>query len=1264
MLPPWSLQLPPSVAIPQHAAFPGCVTANNCATKPHSTALTPLRSRGMLQSLPTAALAPPLLDGCARATHRHRRCTPPPSPLRPQTAFYVFAGLMTRLGLRNFYLPGLPLAICAHAALEGLLAARRPVLASHLEDNLIKPPLYATPWLLSCFISSPLPPSTILCVVDRVLLEGTLRPIPPLFSEAYTAAGTAKSGLMSPGGGASSAADTFLNGSGRGGDRGAVPAATVASGVRTASTPLHRVVPGAGGAGGGDGHNATTAPVAMRVTPWDIPRAYLRACLRLVLVHEASLLATDDSDDMYSAIKDEYQPFPWRTKVAGELASELGPGGDGMDGVAVTGSSVAGDDGALSARGRPHLDVVDGGDDMDHGPPAAAGGCAIAADGGNDAPPAVATLEGADSHAMLQLTSRHDVTAPPSPTAVPPTSPVSSLDGLDAVTVTTPVTVGAPHTSGAATSPDQGGYGAPGAGDAASPTTPPRAQPEPALDAARRVGDNLENDDGPATGRSLRSVDVDGALVVQGEGVLTPSPASVASSSQLSHRTGSASHAAAANGRVGPRALGAVGRSRSSPLFASLSAAAGGASAWSVGSHHSRGRTESDRVAETGAAADGDARVVASSRSPAHAPQPIPEGDEGLVEEAAIGTAGAAGEAEGLDVTASTPPRQATEPAMMTEEEVVVVAAAGRKGMGRGQPAHVHPSPLTLMSPARLFAAISDGLGGAGAGGSAGGPVTPFAPPAPLTGAAAAALARLPSAPMLEQARRVDGGLASAPVFDLAPEKSLRDYGAATSFRRLSDALILDRAALRQSLAAPGKGWLPTGAGLRRAGGGHPAAVATGAVRPGGPDPALSLRLTSRRTSAPDATVSARLPPRHAVSAQPTESTGSAGGAFGSGTGLALPFAHLLGSPAATRVTSPPSTSREPGSPHRLSDALRPLLGQARIPPPPPASLSPLAPAAGTPGSAQPSASVPALGDGPHLGKGISSFPPTNADRSIDPIVDRTVPEAPPANAGPANDSPATPAPTSGAAPLLPPPPPPLQSASVRAVGAAAEPMPLAATTPGGGATVAGPSPAGGARVSTTPGGSVDTLSLSRGASGLRTRRENSSRRDTLLVAAETRPFVRMPRRKAVHVASVGFSVHVQDEVAAPLPAAAPSPSDVARGPGSGSGTPSQPAAAAVAAAVPSEGSVGLILSPVPPTPAGEGDAGGGGGGGGGGDRVVDGAVIIDNSGPPRYAQWCCDTLPVSQSSLPLPFTHALQHDPACAVSDANLIALCKAMGV
>jgi hypothetical protein len=85
--------------------------------------------------------------------------------LSEDAAFYAFCGIMLRMRLRLFYLHGLPLAISAHATISELLRTRKPALHAHLEDQGVLPVLYSTPWLLSFWVSSPLPPSTILCVL-------------------------------------------------------------------------------------------------------------------------------------------------------------------------------------------------------------------------------------------------------------------------------------------------------------------------------------------------------------------------------------------------------------------------------------------------------------------------------------------------------------------------------------------------------------------------------------------------------------------------------------------------------------------------------------------------------------------------------------------------------------------------------------------------------------------------------------------------------------------------------------------------------------------------------------------------------------------------------------------------------------------------------------------------------------------------------------------------------------------------------------------
>lgn len=99
--------------------------------------------------------------------------------LSEDAAFYAFASLLLRCGLRRFYTPGLPLAMEAHATLARLLQHGWPSLASHLEEGGVPPQLYSTQWLLSGFVSSPLPPSTALVIFDRLFIEARLGPLPP-----------------------------------------------------------------------------------------------------------------------------------------------------------------------------------------------------------------------------------------------------------------------------------------------------------------------------------------------------------------------------------------------------------------------------------------------------------------------------------------------------------------------------------------------------------------------------------------------------------------------------------------------------------------------------------------------------------------------------------------------------------------------------------------------------------------------------------------------------------------------------------------------------------------------------------------------------------------------------------------------------------------------------------------------------------------------------------------------------------------------------
>ncbi|RYZ96625.1 MAG: TBC domain-containing protein [Moraxellaceae bacterium] len=73
--------------------------------------------------------------------------------MREQAAFYAFAGLMLRFGLRHFFGNGLHLTLLAHKVLTRLLEHAAPVLAAKLEEAMVLPPAYATQWLMTMFVS-------------------------------------------------------------------------------------------------------------------------------------------------------------------------------------------------------------------------------------------------------------------------------------------------------------------------------------------------------------------------------------------------------------------------------------------------------------------------------------------------------------------------------------------------------------------------------------------------------------------------------------------------------------------------------------------------------------------------------------------------------------------------------------------------------------------------------------------------------------------------------------------------------------------------------------------------------------------------------------------------------------------------------------------------------------------------------------------------------------------------------------------------------
>lgn len=202
--------------------------------------------------------------------------------LSEEAAFYAFAGLMLRLRLRLFYGHGLPLAMTALTALDSLLRTRAPHLHAHLEAQSVLPVLYATPWILSFWVSSPLPASTLLCLLDILLLEAPpLSPgLPPLVGRAYATALEAEC------------------------ERSRSMVGTVAE-AGAALTPA-----------------APPPPASEPVTVLDLPPVYLRVCLALVLVHADELLAADDTDGVYAVIKDEYAPLPLRPHRRSSNASD------------------------------------------------------------------------------------------------------------------------------------------------------------------------------------------------------------------------------------------------------------------------------------------------------------------------------------------------------------------------------------------------------------------------------------------------------------------------------------------------------------------------------------------------------------------------------------------------------------------------------------------------------------------------------------------------------------------------------------------------------------------------------------------------------------------------------------------------------------------------------------------------------------------------------------------------------------------------------
>ena len=209
--------------------------------------------------------------------------------LSEAAAFYAFASLMLRAGVRQLYTDGLPLAIHANAELERLLEATSPRLAAHLADLGVTPPLYATPWLLSAFVSSPLPPSTVLRVWDWILTK--VAPVGPLPSFACdvaerirrTAAVTHITSPVSP-----SATHGPLDSA----RIGHPPTSSPTSALNCRVSAL------------------VAAPSIGDAASKALLAALLPCCLALVKAHERELCDATDLDDAYALIKDDYEHLP------------------------------------------------------------------------------------------------------------------------------------------------------------------------------------------------------------------------------------------------------------------------------------------------------------------------------------------------------------------------------------------------------------------------------------------------------------------------------------------------------------------------------------------------------------------------------------------------------------------------------------------------------------------------------------------------------------------------------------------------------------------------------------------------------------------------------------------------------------------------------------------------------------------------------------------------------------------------------------------
>lgn len=98
-------------------------------------------------------------------------------------AFYVFTCMMLRYGFASLYAPGLHTLQLSNHVLNALIARRDLSLFRHLQSMSLIASLFATPWTLSAFVSSPLPLSTAVVVMDVLLATHPLPAAIPDFVE-------------------------------------------------------------------------------------------------------------------------------------------------------------------------------------------------------------------------------------------------------------------------------------------------------------------------------------------------------------------------------------------------------------------------------------------------------------------------------------------------------------------------------------------------------------------------------------------------------------------------------------------------------------------------------------------------------------------------------------------------------------------------------------------------------------------------------------------------------------------------------------------------------------------------------------------------------------------------------------------------------------------------------------------------------------------------------------------------------------------------